>query len=392
MKKLLLLFVLFAIGSGSFAQNTYNLIDKVTISTNEIGMNMGFRGFTYGGTVYEVNSEGYKLDSSWHYIALTIDANKDQRLYIDGEMVHWFNTDQDHIYNKTYLGANMTDPSNPNAFFYGVVDEVRISNKVRTQEEITNVFNSNTPFVNDGNTIELFRFNYSSTGENGTSYSISYGSPKFVDSKFSQGLKFDGTQDVVNLNIDPPETNVSFELWAKVLETTEKNFVIIQPMGAYNGGVWGIIQEKVVPLEWSTGETAVSITIDPKDCELVWVTDGNDTDTLVMGDSYKRISVTDTLIIDAYLTGIEPPDNKNTIKIYPNPAKTHIFINTGDYDLMNGYQIRIDNSLGQTVFSNNINQQEFYINLSDWTGPGLYLVYIIDTNSNVIEVKKIIIQ
>jgi len=79
MKKSLLLFVLFAIGTGSFAQNTYNLIDKVTISTNEIGMNMGFRGFTYGGTVYEVNSEGYKLDSNWHYIALTIDENKDQR-------------------------------------------------------------------------------------------------------------------------------------------------------------------------------------------------------------------------------------------------------------------------------------------------------------------------
>jgi len=114
-----------------------------------------------------------------------------------------------------------------------------------------------------------------------------------------------------------------------------------------------------------------------------------DTSYVTIRDS---ISVTDTLIIDAVLTGINTPSNVNTLKIYPNPAKTHIYINNGDYESMNGYTVKIDNMLGQTVFSSLIDQQEFYINISDWTGKGTYFVYIIDSNSEMIEVKKIIIQ
>lgn len=104
------------------------------------------------------------------------------------------------------------------------------------------------------------------------------------------------------------------------------------------------------------------------------------------------ISVTDTLIIDAVLTGLTPPNNLNTLKIYPNPASTHIYINNGDYTLMNGYTITIENSLSQVVFTSLINQQEFYVDLSSWSGNGLYIVKIIDNSSNVIETKKIIIQ
>jgi len=104
------------------------------------------------------------------------------------------------------------------------------------------------------------------------------------------------------------------------------------------------------------------------------------------------ISVTDTLIINAGLTGITPPNNMNTLKVYPNPTSTHIYINNGDYTLMNGYTISIENSLSQVVFTSLINQAEFYVDLSTWTGNGLYIVKIIDNSSNVIETKKIIIQ
>lgn len=105
-----------------------------------------------------------------------------------------------------------------------------------------------------------------------------------------------------------------------------------------------------------------------------------------------RISVTDTLIIDAELTGILPPNNINTIRIFPNPAATHIIIDNGDYNSMSGYTLRIDNSLGQTVFTSLINQQQFSVNLSTWTGNGTYFVYVIDQLSNTIDVRKIVIQ
>lgn len=104
------------------------------------------------------------------------------------------------------------------------------------------------------------------------------------------------------------------------------------------------------------------------------------------------ISVTDTLIIHALLTGMVPPNNTNTIKIYPNPASTHIYIDNGAYTTMVGYQIKINNSIGQTVFSSFINQQQFYVDLSLWSGNGIYFVYIIDHLGNTIETRKILLQ
>lgn len=104
------------------------------------------------------------------------------------------------------------------------------------------------------------------------------------------------------------------------------------------------------------------------------------------------VTVTDTLIINAVLTGVIPPNNINTLKIYPNPSSTHITIDNGDYTSMNGYTIRIENSLSQTVFTSLIDQSSFYIDLSGWSSHGLYFVYIIDNLGNTIETRKIIIQ
>ncbi|MGB3947716.1 MAG: T9SS type A sorting domain-containing protein, partial [Bacteroidia bacterium] len=103
-------------------------------------------------------------------------------------------------------------------------------------------------------------------------------------------------------------------------------------------------------------------------------------------------SVIDTLIINAVLTGINTPNNTNTLKIYPNPASTHITINNGNLNLMAGYTLTIKNNLGQNVFTSLINQQQFYLNLSTWTGNGIYFVHIIDSQSNTIEIKKIVLQ
>jgi hypothetical protein len=115
------------------------------------------------------------------------------------------------------------------------------------------------------------------------------------------------------------------------------------------------------------------------------------TDTVEVLDTIY-ISVHDTLIIDAVLTGLIAPNNTNTIKVYPNPTSTHIFIDNGDYAKMNGYTIRIDNSLGQTIFNEQITQQQFYVNLSEWTGNGLYFMHIIDNLNNTLETRKIVLQ
>jgi hypothetical protein len=104
------------------------------------------------------------------------------------------------------------------------------------------------------------------------------------------------------------------------------------------------------------------------------------------------ITVTDTLIINSIITALNPPNNSNTIKVFPNPTNEHITIDYGNFSLMNGYQLLIENSLGQQVFQTNITQQSDYLNLSNWGGNGLYFVHIIDPQGNTIDIRKILLQ
>ena len=103
-------------------------------------------------------------------------------------------------------------------------------------------------------------------------------------------------------------------------------------------------------------------------------------------------TITDTLLINATITGINPPNNLNTIKVFPNPANSHITIDFGNFVIMNGYTLKITNSIGQIVFTTPINQQSSYVDLATWGGNGIYFVQIIDTQNNTIENRKIVLQ
>jgi hypothetical protein len=103
-------------------------------------------------------------------------------------------------------------------------------------------------------------------------------------------------------------------------------------------------------------------------------------------------STYDTLIINATLTGTIPITTMNIIKIYPNPAKSHLYISFSDYAFQNGYRVQIKNTLGQIVFNSDGNQQLFYINLYSWNGKGIYLVQVIDKQGITVDIKKVVIQ
>jgi hypothetical protein len=103
------------------------------------------------------------------------------------------------------------------------------------------------------------------------------------------------------------------------------------------------------------------------------------------------ISVTDTLVIKTKISGTTPP-GLNSIKVFPNPASTHININYGNYALMSGYTLKITNATGQSVYQTNITKQSDYIDLSTWGGNGLYYIYIIDPKSNIVETRKIVLK
>jgi hypothetical protein len=102
-------------------------------------------------------------------------------------------------------------------------------------------------------------------------------------------------------------------------------------------------------------------------------------------------TVTDTLIINTTLS-LPAPNNENTILIYPNPASDHITIDNGNFSAMAGYTIKIENNAGQQVFQSLINQAQFYVDLSTWSGNGLYFVHLIDPQNNTVTVRKIVLQ
>jgi hypothetical protein len=102
-------------------------------------------------------------------------------------------------------------------------------------------------------------------------------------------------------------------------------------------------------------------------------------------------TVTDTLIINTTLS-LPAPNNENTILIYPNPASDHITIDNGNFAAMAGYSIKITNNAGQQVFQSAINQAQFYVDLSTWSGNGLYFVHLIDPKNKTVTVRKIVLQ
>jgi hypothetical protein len=124
----------------------------------------------------------------------------------------------------------------------------------------------------------------------------------------------------------------------------------------------------------------------------------NDTITTEVFDTtyitaYDSVSVTDTLIIDVTIVGIAPPNNENTIKVYPNPTSDIVYINTGNnYPNMTSHKIRIVNNSGQTIFENFIDTQLFSIDVSTFGATGLYFIQIIDETSQIIDIRKIILK
>ncbi len=107
---------------------------------------------------------------------------------------------------------------------------------------------------------------------------------------------------------------------------------------------------------------------------------------------YQNVTVTDTLLINTAITGFNPISYQNTIKVYPNPSKDQITVDFGNFNTLNGYQLKITNSIGQQMYQTAINKQSVNISLGSWTGKGLYIIQIIDQQGTVTDSRKIMIQ
>jgi sugar lactone lactonase YvrE len=81
---------------------------------------------------------------------------------------------------------------------------------------------------------------------------------------------------------------------------------------------------------------------------------------------------------------------KGMIKIYPNPANDKFIIDFGN-ELISNYTIKINNLLGQEVYSNIVDKPKFEITKT-WQGAGMFFIKVYNEQNNVVAVKKIILQ
>jgi hypothetical protein len=290
--------------------------------------------------------------SNWSHLIITFN-NGILKSYINGALSESILTSSSTIqqnFNALVFGYQTS--GNANTWLNGQLDDIGIWNRALTECEISDLYNAQLGSFS--NTTVSINPTLSAIGSNAT----------LAVSTTVQNLQWQsnpgnmGWNNVVNNNTYSGSDNDT--LVVSNLQLSNHN----QPFGVL-----------------ACGHTSNIATIQIAD---TCITNVTVYDTLLT-------SVTDTLIINTTLS-LPAPNNENTILIYPNPASDHITIDNGNFAAMTGYSIKITNNAGQQVFQSAINQQQFYVDLSTWSGNGLYFVHLIDSQNNTLTVRKIVLQ
>ena len=297
----------------------------------------------------------------WTNIVCVLNNNS-AKLYVNGNFIS--STPLNSPINPSSLPLifgtfydNLTQLPNPAYSTLGILDDIGMWNRALTQQEIDSLYNW-TDYQSNNLTISP-QNNYLTIGSN-ASFSIasSNQSQTFIwQSDFGQGFQ------------------------------TLNNY------GNYSGATTNSLTISNVQLSNHNQQIrAISTSgncIDTSNIATIQIADTCITNVTVYDTLLT--TVTDTLIINTTLS-LPAPNNENTILIYPNPASDHITISNGNYTAMAGYTIKIENNAGQQVFQSLINQAQFYVDLSTWSGNGLYFVHLIDAQGNTVTVRKIVLQ
>ena len=107
--------------------------------------------------------------------------------------------------------------------------------------------------------------------------------------------------------------------------------------------------------------------------------------------SVTFIADSNSIYVDP-LTNIRKNTLPNGLKVYPNPTKDIIYIETGSYAVMKGHSLNITNNLGQQVFSTAISKERLSVNVAGLGKKGVYFLQLLDANRNVVDFKYIVLQ
>lgn len=163
-----------------------------------------------------------KLNSNQYYhVVVTYDGDY-AKIYINSELDAIGQLPQPEFngaIKNAYIGANHTANNVLNKFFNGVIDELRVYNRVLNQSEINKIYSEIEPIIDLEDGLKAY---YPFTGDasdisgNGNDGTVS-GATLIQDriGNSDQAYSFDGNDDYINCGHDPIDSteSMSFSLW-----------------------------------------------------------------------------------------------------------------------------------------------------------------------------------
>ena len=331
----------------------FELWDSNNLS-NQIHLNFSFNpiptGYMYTfipGIGQANDSMGTRTYNAWHHIVV-VKAGITETVYVDNipNFGQFTGTNSTLNFDKFELGREFTTGGNlTDTYYIGKLDDIGIWNRALTQQEITALYNSC-----QGTAITSQPSNTS----------VNIGSNAQLSVNAAVGSTYQWQSNPLNTG------------WMNLSNNS-----------TYSGSTTNTLT--ISNTSVSNHNQPFRAIVNSSGC-----IDTSNVAQIIIGDTCLT-TVTDTLIINTTLS-LPAPNNENTILIYPNPASDHITIDNGNFAAMVGYSIKIENNAGQQVFQSLINQAQFYVDLSTWSGNGLYFVHLIDPQNNTVTVRKIVLQ
>ncbi|MEI6556638.1 MAG: LamG-like jellyroll fold domain-containing protein [Paludibacter sp.] len=388
---------------------------------------------------YQYTTNATICNNTWKHI-VSVYNNGVVQIYIDGILNSTITSTATSLVactNNLKIGK-----ANGNlVYFHGNIDDIRIYNRALNQNEVTALYNDNAVDIYSG-LVAYYPFNgnandASGYGNNGTVYNATLTTDRF--SNANKAYSFDGSSSYIDV---PNSTSLNFtnqftiSSWIKTNFTTDWQRIVDKGQQATsNGYVLDMIGNSVrlnANYEFTTNATItnntwkhivtvyyngvaqiyidgiLNNTITSTATSLVACTNnikigkangnllyfhGSIDDIRIYNRNLNQSEVTTLYNEGVNYAGFESISFKNIIKVYPNPTSETLTIDCGtNYNPSKNYKVRIVNNLGQSIYESIITQQVSSINLNNRIGKGIFIIQLIDSNSNILDNKKIVLQ
>lgn len=307
----------------------------------------------------------------WNQITITFSSKNPQELfwkiYLNGKLIKQFgninnpsiisardDVTQNKSFMKSWIGITYEYWGNASNRFNGAVDDIGIWNRALTSNEISQIYSGNSCDKNVK--VEIYP----------------------SDSLFN-------TNDTLYIKSSCSDSTLT-PTWECKLD--DLNWQRINNSNKYK------IVDKVLNLrgiEWYNHKQSFRVKYSSEFCDYtssLATINVLDSCIFIFTDTIYK-SVDDTLTINFALNNTN--SKIHGIKLFPNPTNDFLYLDLGDYKLIENYNIEINDISGKLVFSQKCNNALISVDLSSWTGKGVYVFKLIDNKGKVINTKKVVL-